>query len=141
MKTARVGFGCLVDNYGDYFYVVGGSTGKHKATNKCEMYSIEENKWSDIPMLNEAKFSHSLCMFNDEFLFAFGGFGDNHKLSATIERLNITPEKIGTTKWVKLQVSLPANISSAAAFQLNMKQIVICGGWNKESQATAYILQ
>jgi len=49
MKLARVGFGCLVDNYGDSFYVVGGSTGKHKATNRCELYSIEEGKWTDLP--------------------------------------------------------------------------------------------
>jgi len=79
-------------------------------------------------------------LFNDEFLFAFGGFGSDHKLSSSIERLNISPDKIANSKWIKLQITLPSNLSSSATFQLNMKQMVICGGWNKESLATTYIL-
>lgn len=43
MKTARVGFGCTVDNYGDRIFVIGGSIGKHKPTDKCEHYNVENN--------------------------------------------------------------------------------------------------
>jgi hypothetical protein len=57
MKTSRVGFGCLVDNYGENIYAIGGSLGKHKATELCEFYNIEENKWNDIAPLPEARFS------------------------------------------------------------------------------------
>jgi hypothetical protein len=58
MKTARLGFGCLVDNYGEKIYAIGGSLGKNKATTElCEVYNIEENKWSDLAALPEARFS------------------------------------------------------------------------------------
>lgn len=33
MKLARIGFGSIVDNYGEKIYIVGGTIGKHRATN------------------------------------------------------------------------------------------------------------
>ena len=53
MKQPRVGFGCLVDNYGENLYVVGGSIGAFKSTNKCEYYNVETDTWHDLPNLND----------------------------------------------------------------------------------------
>ena len=81
MITARVGFGCTVDNYGERIFVIGGSIGKHKATDKCEFYNIDTDEWKELPNLPEARFSSSLCIFNDEWLFNFGGFDKSHNVS------------------------------------------------------------
>ena len=43
MNTARIGFGCAVDNYGEYIYVVGGTVGKKQLTDECEAYSLTQN--------------------------------------------------------------------------------------------------
>lgn len=93
MQVARLGFGCCIDNYGDRLYVIGGSVGKHKATDKCEYYDIESDNWVSLPSLSEPRFSHTLCVFNDEWLFAFGGFNKDQNLLTKIERYDISTEK------------------------------------------------
>jgi hypothetical protein len=89
MITARLGFGCCVDNYGERLFAIGGSTGKHQPTNLSEVYDIKADSWTKLPNLNEPRFSQSLCILNDEWLFAIGGFDSNHTLTSKIERLNI----------------------------------------------------
>ena len=57
MKTARVGFGCMVDNYGERIFAIGGSTSKISATQECEVYDVAANRWTALPKLSEPKFS------------------------------------------------------------------------------------
>jgi|JI9StandDraft_1071089.scaffolds.fasta_scaffold66161_2 hypothetical protein len=89
MEQARTGFAAVVDNEGEKIYVAGGTIGKHKPTPKVEHFDVPSNKWIPLAALNEAKFSSSLCLFNDELLFSFGGFDANQKPSTQIERLNV----------------------------------------------------
>ena len=74
MKTARVSFGCSVDNYGEKIYAIGGTLAKQDPTNVCEYYNVIDDTWTDLPPLPEKRFSSSLCIFNDEYLFSFGGY-------------------------------------------------------------------
>ena len=89
MEQARTGFGCVVDADGERIYVAGGTIGKHRPTNKAEYYDVTNDQWTVLPSLNEAKFSQSLCLFNEEHLFSFGGFDQQQKPSVSIERLNL----------------------------------------------------
>jgi hypothetical protein len=114
MNAGRLGFGCCVDNYGDRIFAVGGSTGKHLPTNLCEVYDIRADKWSKLPNLSEPRFSESLCIFNDEWLFAIGGFDGNHSLTSKIERLSITEDS--KEGWETLDVTLPVKLSSPGTF-------------------------
>jgi len=41
----------------------------------CEKYLINEDKWVALPDLNEFKFSTSICLLDNRFLYAFGGIG------------------------------------------------------------------
>jgi len=128
MAQARVGFGALVDNYGEKVYVVGGTVGKVKPTNKCEVYDVTADKWTELPPLSEPRFSCSLCLFTDEHLFAFAGFDGSHNFLSSIERLNISPDKAGV-KWQKLGVSMPQSVSTCGSFQISQKHFVVFGGW------------
>ena len=76
MATARLGFGAVVDNYGENIYIAGGICPKMKALTDCDVYSVTEDNWSSLKPLNEARFSQSLAIFNDVWLFQFGGFGE-----------------------------------------------------------------
>jgi hypothetical protein len=77
MLTGRTSFGCVVDNYGINIYSVGGNIGQSDLTDTCESYSVDLNKWTALPNLNDKRLSPSLCMFNDTSLFVFGGYDKN----------------------------------------------------------------
>lgn len=44
-----------------------------KSINKCEVYSIAEDKWVSLPSFTHERQSFSVCSFNDKFIFIFGG--------------------------------------------------------------------
>jgi len=58
-------------------YAIGGihelEDGTIKSLNSCETYDIENDKWDLIPALKFARSHHTICTFNDKFLFVFGG--------------------------------------------------------------------
>lgn len=89
MEQARTGFGAVIDMAGERVYVAGGTVGKHKPTSKAEMYDVPSNKWISLPNLTEAKFSQSMSLLNEEYLYSFGGFDEKQKPSTMVERLNI----------------------------------------------------
>jgi N-acetylneuraminic acid mutarotase len=138
MEQGRTGFAAVVDNEGERIYVAGGTVGKHKPTAKAEYYDVSTNKWIPLAALNEAKFSQSMCLFNEELLFSFGGFDASQKPSTQIERLNV---KMQNSKWNKLIITLPHPLSNMGCFQLNLKQILVFGGWKNENTRETFILQ
>ena len=55
-------------------FVAGGNISQTEATKNCERYIIDQNIWKRLPDLKEAKFSVSLCFFNNgSTLYCFGG--------------------------------------------------------------------
>ena len=74
MGTTRTSFGCLVDNYGANIYVLGGIVSKGEVSNLCEVYNVDTNEWRPIAAMNEKKLSCSAWIFNDTYLFVFGGY-------------------------------------------------------------------
>lgn len=42
-------------------------------TKSCEKYIISKNKWEKISDLNFPSANASLCVFNEKFIFKFGG--------------------------------------------------------------------
>lgn len=116
MLLARSGFGCLVDNYDKQLYVVGGSIENQAASSKCEVYDLKQDKWSELPNLNMARFSMSLVIFNDTYLYAFGGNGgESMKITDNIERLNLENISAG---WESLSLKLPYPLANAGSYQV-----------------------
>ena len=89
MMSPRTSFGCVVDNYGSTIYALGGSIHQQEATDLCEYYSIDTNKWAELPAMNQKKLSTSACLFNDTWLFVFSGYDSNFNLLSSIERLKL----------------------------------------------------
>ena len=87
MKQARMGFACCADNDGRRIFAVGGLTAGRKPSDICEMYNVD-GAWVTLADLLSPRFSSSLCIFNDEWLYNFGGYDKNGVLTNTIERLN-----------------------------------------------------
>jgi len=80
-----------------------------------------------------------LFVFNDEWLFAIGGFNKNHELTNTIERLNIQNDL--PTNWQTLKVVIPSVTSNPGAIQVSLKEIVVFGGWDNNTLKTSFMIR
>lgn len=95
MNEPRASFGSLFFSRREKesIIVVGGYI-NGKLTTKCELYSVQDNKWTCLPDLNEAKASSSLCILNDRYLLCLGGLSRNSQgqayLTNSIEVLSIS---------------------------------------------------
>jgi hypothetical protein len=52
------------------------------------MFSINENKFIELSMINNDRHYHSSCSFDSAAIYIFGGIS-NSKYLNTIERLNV----------------------------------------------------
>ncbi len=60
----------------DKIYALGGMSRTRDqlvSLNSCEVYDIQTDTWSEMPAFTFARQQHSVCNFNDKFLFIFGG--------------------------------------------------------------------
>lgn len=78
-------------NLANYVYVCGGLSGLY-LLNRCERFDIISEKWySDLPLLNEYKFSMTICPVDNKWLYSFGGataYYDENQRELVIERLD-----------------------------------------------------
>ena len=116
---------------------MGGSIENMKPTNVCEVYSVSDNTWQLLPSLPEPKFSQSLCLFSDAWLFQFGGFGSDRAPSPSIERLKLEDGK----QWEVLSLKLTRAVSSMGVFQLSLKEMVVFGGWDDGKITEAFFVK
>lgn len=62
--------------YEDKIYALGGFRRERDqliSLNTCEIYDIQTDTWTEMPSFTYARQQHSVCHFNDKFLFIFGG--------------------------------------------------------------------
>ena len=68
MNEARMNFGTLVHE--GYLYCVGGAGPKRTLLNTCERINIHTYKqWEKLPNLNETRFSSSLILLENWYLY------------------------------------------------------------------------
>ena len=72
MLVGRADIGCTINHAKNEIYVIGGHQ-NHIDSQLCEKFDIALNKWSSLPILNEAKNSASALIFNHRYLYVFGG--------------------------------------------------------------------
>lgn len=93
MWINRAAFGCAVYPNFSQIFIAGGKINANEATKQCERYIVANNQWKRLPELREAKFSVSLCFFNNgSTLYCFGGIyqdsPNSMRPSNRIERLS-----------------------------------------------------
>jgi hypothetical protein len=97
MEKARMMFG--LEAFDSMLYIVGGQLQKNNLpTVTCMRYMVKENKFEEIAMLNKKRYGASLCEFNGEYLYAFGGHrSTNVNYSKTsFERIKFSEMRIST---------------------------------------------
>ena len=130
MWQARSAFGVAIYPNFSQIFVAGGSTNQSEATKHCERYIVDQNIWKRLPELKEAKFSVSLCFFNNgSTLYCFGGLqktGPNQFMpTSTIERLSK-----GQNSWQILNLRLPEASFDIGSMQINQNEILLFGGFS-----------
>ena len=65
-------------------------------TRTCEIYDVESNTWSELPILNDGTCAPGLCVLNDK-LYKLGGTSDIGK----VEMLDLIERK----KWVTINTN------------------------------------
>jgi hypothetical protein len=72
MKVGRADACCAINTLTNEIYVIGGHRNEVD-TQLCEKLDITRNKWTQMPILNEAKNSASCLIFDNAYLYVFGG--------------------------------------------------------------------
>ena len=106
--------------------VIGGLGEDCKMLSSCERYSVNDDKWEALPDLNIASMNSSVCVFNQRFLYKFGGNKENDELANIIEKLDL---KRG--EWEIIQFnnnSIPRIPSSGCVFQISNNNMLFFGG-------------
>lgn len=74
----------------NYLFVVGGQSKTEMASAKVYFYDIKNNTWDEHSKMNEGRVQHSLCLVNDQYLYAIFGNKNNKKDDVrNMERLNL----------------------------------------------------
>ena len=116
-----------------FIYVCGGlnASGRIKS---CEKFDINENSWDTIPDLTEETDLATGCVFDDIYLYIFGGGNDTEYFGRTgfeslkIEKLDVRVEERG---WERIFVQgeyNPPETFCASSIQISYNQILIFGG-------------
>ena len=154
MNQARAAFACCLNKQYGKIYVVGGSINQQESTNRCEEYSIDTDKWKDLPNFDEGLCSSSVITVGQnaekngpKWLFSFGGITKTEgqlNIVSYIYRLDLDQLQ----KWQKLPVNLAnplcdigLTVISDADSDSKGAEILIYGGWNYTSYSTTLKLR
>lgn len=121
-------------------------------TLKCEKYSLEENKWSELPDITVCRQNCTLYYYNKQYLYAFGGayWDDSIKgfvYIESVERLDLGYGSVeGAEKWEPIQTykygegtSLKKSVMAVISFSPN--KIYLVGGSISYNTYTDEIIQ
>jgi hypothetical protein len=108
----------------NYIFSIGGEN-SHGYIRYCEKYDIETDEWTQIPSLKERKGKLSVCQFNNQFLYAFGGMSAD--FLETIEHYD-TQSTNGWSKLIPIDKALWTNRCGSISLQFDEDNIIVFGG-------------
>ena len=106
-------------------------SGEHNK--KCEIYSINKNKWNEIAEMNFERSEFGTCIINNKYLFALFGFNSpKNEYLNNIEFLDLLNEN---SLWKNLDYksdNISLYIKGFLALNYLNNKIIIVGGFNGE---------
>jgi hypothetical protein len=120
--------------------IVAGGVKDGDITNSAELYNIAENKWKQLPNMNEACSELTLCKFGEKYVYKFGGILEEKTLSQVIERFDLDKNKWSVIDINFEKKNLPdsfAIMKCPCAIQVTDSEIFIFGGVNAYNEGTS----
>jgi hypothetical protein len=130
MEQGRKFFGC--ESFDDIVYIVGGQLQlTNTATVTWLRYSINNNKFEEIAILNKKRYGATLWEFNGKYLYAFGGHrqNNNNYSKTSFERIKFSEMRI-STYWedIEFDVGILEPENYVSWVPINSCEIMIFGG-------------
>ena len=139
LLQSRSSHGCTGNVHKNEVYVAGGYH-LGELSNSCEAYSVKSNAWRQLPPLNEAKCSVTLCTLDGRFLYCLGGLKKQDFTAFLLNSIEVLDLE-APNKWLILSLKLPQEVCDLGAVPLNGSDILLFGGWNKSPVGTSCILR
>ena len=115
---------------GDQIIVAGACEECDDGFYKAEKYSVSENKWTELPDLNEGRFYHASCTLKDD-VYIFCGKGRDYKSGRTvtflrtIERLYMGSNSSNTPipRWQYMHLKFPVESSPYGIYGITLQAV------------------
>jgi len=132
MHSERADHG-IIYNRG-LIYVFGGQAkvqGVPQSLAACEVYSIKDDAWTELPPMSQPRQALGVCLFNDKYIFAFGGKNvtgqsPEYTFASQVEVFDIDRNAWKVINYISEQDKL--RLVYPGSFQVNSKRIIIFGG-------------
>ena len=103
----------------------------------CESFDVRANKWTDLPMLNNGRYYHSSCSFNQSKVFVFCGLcATSKKYLESIEMLDVGAR---ANEWINFEIKfkpeqtymIMSGRQGLGSCQYDDKSILVLGGYSQ----------
>ena len=113
--------------YDNKLYLIGGIDSNKKVSKECQVFSLIDKEWHNLPNLNEGRANSSICIYNNNSMYVFRGRDDKDALD-TIEYIKFNFRN--SWKIFKpIDYGYVWNIAeNSLVMTLDRGKILICGG-------------
>ena len=126
--------------YKGIIYTFGGYDAYDKVQlTSCEYYDLEKNHWFNSPhdnasgtveyKLHVERSQNSCCIFDENFIFIFGGYNRSEGTLNSIERFNMKQKKMEL-----LDLKMPSPLRRFQSIKISTTKILLIGGLQRMSR-------
>jgi N-acetylneuraminic acid mutarotase len=124
------------DENHSYIYAIGSSL-PNESMNKCEVYNVAKDEWTQVPNLNTKRNFHSSIAFHNRFIYVVAGFNGGQRTNL-IEKLDLKKVKM---QWEILNLRVKENcnwicLEGCGLHAIAKDKILIFGGFTTSDQKT-----
>ena len=125
----------LVDGKKSQIFAIGSSL-PNESMNKCEVYDVSQDSWTQISSLNTKRNFHTTIAFDCNSLYVVAGFNGGQRTNL-IEKFDLKRRQA----WETLNLKIKENtnwicLEGCGLFQISNQHILIFGGFTTSDQKT-----
>jgi hypothetical protein len=118
----------LVDGKKSQIFAIGSSL-PNESMNKCEVYDVQQDNWTQIANLNTKRNFHTTIAFDNAALYVVAGFNGGQRTNL-IEKFDLKRRQ----SWETLNLKIKENtnwicLEGCGLFQISNQHILIFGGF------------
>ena len=118
--------------YDNKLYLIGGIDSNKKVSKECQVFSLVDKKWHNLPNLNIGRANSSICLYNNKTLYVFRGRDDNNVLDS-IEYIKLFNLRSSWKLFKPIDYGYVWNSAeNSLVMTVDKGKILICGGEDKD---------
>ena len=126
----------VMDRSKSQIYAIGSSL-PNESMNKCEVYDVAQDTWTQMPNLNTKRNFHTTIAFENKALYVVAGFNGGQRTNL-IEKLDLKKSRLG---WETLNLRIKENtnwicLEGCGLFAISNQHVLIFGGFTTSDQKT-----